>query len=146
MQRIGRSLLQEEHILPRVRHRNGKVADRDLRRLRRVVGHGDGQLVKPVRKARPHLLIDPRSIAACRRDLRRIGEVRRDPFGILPKAVVRKRQFTRQICRDAVGRHRPVAIAERLQHGRNEVVRVATDCRIAPREAVCIGRRQLIGE
>ena len=62
---------------------------------------------------------------------------------ILPEAGMRKRKLARQICRDAVGRNRDIAVAEKLKRGRDEIVRVTVDRRIIPDKAVGIGRGHL---
>ena len=70
-------------------------------------------VVQPVREVCPHLRIDPLRIADGKY-LRRVGEVRRNPFVVLSEAVVRERKLARQMCRDAVGRHAHAAVSEQL--------------------------------
>ena len=59
------------------------------------------------------------------------------------EAVVRERKLARQKRRDAAGRNRDIAIAEKLKHGRDKIVRVAVDRRVIPDKAVGIGRGHL---
>ena len=79
----------------------------------------------------PDLRIDPLGIADGEY-LGRVREVRRDPFVVLAEAVVGKRQYARGMRRDYVRGDGDVAVAEQLNRGGNEAVRVAADRGVSP--------------